>query len=596
MGVPVFFRWLTKHYEESIISSECPFEEVHQLYLDFNGGVHPAARSKPENSPEEMIETIIQYLKYILSVAPPTELLYIAFDGVAPRGKMNQQRLRRFKAIKETSEINQLKTEYGISIDEKKQKDFNMISPATIFMELLSDKIKIFLAEFKSGKHQHLKIIFSDTSIPGEGEHKILQYLKLQPKDKNCLVYGLDSDLIFLFLGTNRSNVALIRENTLLKNNDLNLDLNKFPEMSYFLINELRNHIVNIMNPYTSLTELENIKIFSSKDAINNTTDLSDLYDKMKMKDFFTAEKDTYNLIRDYIFISFLLGNDFIPSVSALKIRDGGIEQILRAYKIVIQKRCQYLLNSALEINVEFFLDFIQILANDEVNSLKKQKRTRDRRIKFQFTNQRAPTYEIALEQHKTVEGKHPDIINIFREGWEHRYYYYYFHIKNNDSPYRQIQINDICNDYIKALHWIAKYYFTGCPDWHWYYQYDATPLLCDLIKYVNNKKTDINMVHFIENGPVEPYHQLLIILPPQSAHLLPKPYLKLMTSEISPIIHYYPTNFELDYYGKRFLWECHPKLPMINPSELTKHLTHIKDQLTPLEVIRNQIGVPFEI
>jgi len=67
------------------------------------------------------------------------------------------------------------------------------------------------------------------------------------------------------------------------------------------------------------------------------------------------------------------------------------------------------------------------------------------------------------------------------------------------------------------------------------------------------------------------------------------------MIDDNSPIIHYYPTDFEFEYYGKRYKWECHPKIPMINPMELSTCLTYITDKLTDKELQRNQFGQPIE-
>src|SRR5206468_1421026 len=114
-----------------------------------NGGIHPAVRSKPESSLEDMYNGVLKYLEYLIDAVKPTELVYITIDGVAPAAKMKQQRIRRYKSIKEVSEMNELKKEYGMKIDEKNQKDFNMISPATEFMTELSERMIAFLKQHK---------------------------------------------------------------------------------------------------------------------------------------------------------------------------------------------------------------------------------------------------------------------------------------------------------------------------------------------------------------------------------------------------------------------------------------------------------------
>ena len=119
MGVPSFFRWLTKKYPKVVtdavepaptvvdgvvvpITADSPNPNhlaVDNLYLDMNGIIHPCCH--PENaeqpkSEDEMMTAIYAYIDRILRIVRPRKLLYMAIDGVAPRAKMNQQRSRRF--------------------------------------------------------------------------------------------------------------------------------------------------------------------------------------------------------------------------------------------------------------------------------------------------------------------------------------------------------------------------------------------------------------------------------------------------------------------------------------------------------------------
>src|SRR5882757_6938208 len=106
MGIPSYFSWLVRHFEDSIIFHECPFQVIHRLNLDFNCAIHPAARSLPEGSQKEMGVAILKYLEYIIDQVNPSEYIYISIDGVAPSAKMKQQRVRRYKAVKEVVETN----------------------------------------------------------------------------------------------------------------------------------------------------------------------------------------------------------------------------------------------------------------------------------------------------------------------------------------------------------------------------------------------------------------------------------------------------------------------------------------------------------
>lgn len=60
--------------------------------------------------------------------------------------------------------------------------DKNVITPGTEFMERLSTCLKFYVAErlHTNSLWKGLKIIYSDATVPGEGEHKILDYIRSQ--------------------------------------------------------------------------------------------------------------------------------------------------------------------------------------------------------------------------------------------------------------------------------------------------------------------------------------------------------------------------------------------------------------------------------
>ena len=135
-------------------------------------------------------------------------------------------------------------------------------------------------------------------------------------------------------------------------------------------------------------------------------------------------------------------------------------------------------------------------------------------------------------------------------------------------------QINEMCRDYIKTLIWIKEYYTKGISSvsWAWRYPYFYAPLLTDLYNYLKNinpnylnyetlgEDTKCHDRCIIQDNSqsVDPFLQLLYILPPRSKALLPIGYQKIFLDQ-----KFYPIEFEVDYQGKRWEHEAVVKLQL---------------------------------
>ena len=227
-GIPKLFRWLTEQYPsviESYSNFQDRFEKVDNLYLDMNGIIHACTHSNEEElvafDEKEMFLKIFDYTDRLFQMIQPKRLLFLAIDGVAPRAKMNQQRSRRFRAAKEREAlISQLYKDEGETLE---YFDSNAITPGTEFMHRLSSAFRTWI-EYKMKTDRKwqtgVEVIFSGPDVSGEGEHKIMEYIRYEQsidrsyRSKNywhCM-YGLDADLIMLSLVTHEKNFVLLRE------------------------------------------------------------------------------------------------------------------------------------------------------------------------------------------------------------------------------------------------------------------------------------------------------------------------------------------------------------------------------------------------
>lgn len=531
MGIPSFFSHIVKNHINIIKKLSANPIKVDNLYLDCNSIIYDAvykldASVLSSDIVNSIITNVINSIKEYIKQLNPTNSIMIAFDGVAPVAKLEQQRSRRFKSLY-TNNITK-------SILKKTDPDpwnTTAITPGTVFMKMLDEKVK---KAFEIPSNFNInKIIFSGSNEYGEGEHKIFKYIRdnsIDHQNKNTVIYGLDADLIMLSINhlPVSPNIYLFRETPeFIKSISSELE----PNESYVLdIPELASIITSDMN--------------------NGNNEFSDK-----------------NRVYDYIFMCFFLGNDFMPHFPSINIRTGGVDKMLQAYKATIGGT-EDILTDGKTINWKNVRKLVQFLADNELEFIKHEHKIRDRREKNKLPNitpeeklnnfNNIPTYERSVEKY----------INPYKDGWQGRYYKSLFDIEINDERCKQI-----CTNYLEGLEWTMKYYTSGCPDWRYTYNYSYPPLLCDLIHYIPFFDTE-----FIQNNknddPVSELVQLCYVLPRQSLHFLPE---KLYNSLIRHKLDYYKSDCEFSWSYCKYFWEAHPNLPHINVDELIEFVNNNK-------------------
>jgi len=144
-----------------------------------------------------------------------------------------------------------------------------------------------------------------------------------------------------------------------------------------------------------------------------------------------------------------------------------------------------------------------------------------------------------------------------------------------------------IARDYIEGLHWNLNYYHNGCCSWAWFFPHLYGPLSTDMVnlhEFYGDEDSDIKDNNgfrdfpFEKTEPFPPLAQLLSVLPPQSAVLLPPVLGELMTQPSSPLAPYYPNDFDSDANGKRQPWEAVVKIPFIDGDQLLEVVNAILD------------------
>jgi len=551
MGVPRLFKYIlenfpgaVRHFREKEFSTS-----VDYLYLDANGLLHQAAQlvhnygqmqrklnvyaglSKEEKQ-RKVYDLFFANILRVTQIIVPRKVLYIAIDGPAPLSKQAQQRQRRFVAaqtrLKEQDESG------------KSRFDSNCITPGTLFMHRLTRYMHYAIRKEMSDYPgwRNLKVYFSPSTVPSEGEHKVMDYIRTLPqeeREKSHCLFGPDGDLIMLTLAAHIPRMYLFREDQY------------HPEYYHYLdMGKIRRDLADALGQTFGLQR--------------KTRTLDDITD-------------------DFIVEGFFVGNDFLPKIQMFYLLEDGLETMLSVYKRTSRSGRQNFLTIDNRLSLPGFLAFIEVLQTYEKDYLENQASVV---IKDPIFINHTLMKHIRI---KCSPYSHQRVKSLNFEGYRSSYY-----TKTIGPDYQPEDIQRMCHDYLKSFIWVLEYYVHGLPSWGWAYRWHYAPLMKDFCFYLQGlSQEDFSRISKFEMGKASlPFVQLLSVLPPPSAHLLPSKYRTLMfpSSSLSAL-GYYPETFSIDYEGKVKEYQGVALLPFVNHQKVQEIYSRVQTKA----YARNQVG-----
>ena len=679
MGVPAFFKWLTLRYPNIVIDAnenipilngldlnkiissnyiDSSLPSIDNLYFDMNGIIHPCAHPQDRDSPEsltEMFNAIFDYVDKIIRIIKPKKLIYMAIDGCAPRAKMNQQRSRRFRAALEAQERKELSEEikkewkkknlYNFLNNNNKNSfefDSNCITPGTEFLYECGKAIHQYIKSRINNNElwKNLTVIFSDSSVPGEGEHKILDFIRSQrtfkeynPNTSHC-IYGADADLIMLSLIMHEPNFYILRET-----------LN---EKFYLICEKCGKH--GHISAQCEQTEKKFNRETASFNEIyeNNKEKINEIdfclikinmvraYIKLEFEELINKFKlDLERIIDDFVFICFLVGNDFLPHLPSLKIREGAIDALIYLYKKIRPEMDDYFTNGKGQLNLkncEILFKKLSLVEDEffkqeNINKINEENYRKNNNVNNINNNKNILEIFDSIGKEKNNNNNNnknsnnkdeidlieitDDILNI-----ENKKEFKDFSIdelkKNGKNTFNQILSEKIKKNnnfkvktYIDPIKlgengWKDRYYFDkfhmkpdnkDLPNLKQKIKQFYIEGLCWVFEYYYNgciswewyypfhyapfasDLIDIKnlVIKFNYGSPFNSFEQLLSVLPPFSYKALPKCLQNYMFDPLSSIADFYPQKIKLDINNQPFVWMGVNLIPFIDESRIKK-------------------------
>ena len=654
MGIPSYFSNIVKQHK-NVIKKLSGLPRIHNLYLDTNGLIYDAVRVVGSNrgmSDDDyealLIRTVCEKINEYLAMFRPSDKVFIAFDGVAPVAKLNQQRERRYKSWF-TTVVEQTITRKNALLDPTvatvavaatvaaagAQKAWNTssITPGTRFMTKLNTQMRDYCAEKARVIGTTVEYIYSGSDAPGEGEHKIFEYIRDNAgvhKNTTTLIYGLDADLIMLCLNHLHvsEHIYLYRDtpdfiqsldSTLSSSDQYYLDIPEFACSLEAVMRESTGATSGARGgAYISDAKTEAKAAVAAAATTGVAATAAVVATAVKSR----ITPEVIAAIDDYIVMAFMLGNDFMPHFPSLNLRTNGMTVLLQTYANMFRESKEYLVTRATAdrrptIVWKTMRAFIALLADTEHNRFMNEHKTRDRQGKQRFGGGGAkmgglghiaaadaaqPIVAVDIRELTKVacdrvvqmvgnlEGCHSlnefmgipmqeraveRYIDPFRENWEYRYYDALLDV----DIYAKGRGRGGGVSGVDRLQMICVNYIEGL---EWTMRYYSTGCVdwrwtykysyAPLLVDLMRYIPHLDTALFPEGIPVKnPVRDLvqLCYVLPMSGHGLLPPLLAEKLKR--SYSHYYCDKLDFKWSYCKYFWEAHTELPHIRISELER-------------------------
>jgi len=303
-------------------------------------------------------------------------------------------------------------------------------------------------------------------------------------------------------------------------------------------------------------------------------------------------------VIDDFVFIFILIGNDFLPGLPSLDdVYHGTMDYVWMTYLRCLPTLDGYL-TDRVNLHPKRIATYLRALAEKETSQIfyqykkgykgiQKKKYLEEKKKQMIAGHHDSKTEAVVVEKEPMPIPE--NLEDVDDEKLRQHYYTTKFGWEDEDFEKNLAALKE---SWRTGAVWVMRYYYAGLPSWSWFYPYHYAPLASDLADAFDDLKEPTAETVVLPKGrPFKPFEQLLSVLPPQSATLLPKPLRSLMTSPTSPLSVYYPDDFTVDMFSADREWMGIVQLPFIDETLLVESIKKVAMPVDEQDKKRNAEG-----